>query len=402
MVRLAEALAVLKPEYRVPSMDEVRAVPPNGLRVASTFSGCGGSSLGFRMAGFTVLYANEFIEAARESYRANASETTFIDSRDIRTVSGSSLRELAGLGDDELDVLEGSPPCASFSTAGKRHRLWGEVKSYSDTRQRADDLFFEYARLVGEVRPRAFVAENVSGLAEGVAKGYFIEILAALRKQGYRVGVRKLDAQWLGVPQRRKRLIFIGFREDLGLDPADAFPAPLAYRYSLRDAVPWIEAVEGATGYDKHAYRSSDLPAETVLAGRPVRVIASDLVETGVPLGDSPVGREWAKLLPGETSKKYLNLVKADANRPSPTVTALGGRSGGTASVAHPTEPRKYSIPELRLISGFPADFELSGTYAQQWERIGRAVPPPMMAAVARGVADVLLRRDLLEKEEKE
>jgi DNA (cytosine-5)-methyltransferase 1 len=82
------------------------------------------------------------------------------------------------------------------------------------------------------------VAENVSGLVKGVAKGYFLEILAKLKACGYRVGCKVLDAQWLGVPQARQRTIFVGVREDLGKEPV--FPKPLAYRYSLREALPWI------------------------------------------------------------------------------------------------------------------------------------------------------------------
>lgn len=108
-----------KPPYRVPLMDEINALPWNGLNVVSTFSGCGGSCLGFKMAGYRVLWANEFIPAAQETYRANH-PTTYLSTQDIRTVKASDIR--AVIGDIEIDVLEGSPPCASFSTAGKREK----------------------------------------------------------------------------------------------------------------------------------------------------------------------------------------------------------------------------------------------------------------------------------------
>src|SRR5207249_1070705 len=150
---------------------------------------------------------------------------------------------LAALGKKagEIDVLEGSPPCASFSTAGKREKGWGKIKAYSDTRQRTDDLFFEFARLLEGLQPRVFVAENVSGLVKGTAKGFFLRILAALKACGYSVRARVLDAQWLGVPQARQRLIFIGVRADLGTEPI--FPKPLPYRYSVREALPQLGAV---------------------------------------------------------------------------------------------------------------------------------------------------------------
>ena len=124
--------------------------------------------------------------------------------------------------------------------------------------------------LVKALQPRVFVAENVSGLVKGAGKGYFLDILAALKAAGYRVRSQLLDAQWLGVPQARQRLIFIGTRLDLAIDPA--FPTPRSYRYSVRDALPWIGAVERANGFNGHAMRISGTPAATVQASRAVRV----------------------------------------------------------------------------------------------------------------------------------
>jgi DNA (cytosine-5)-methyltransferase 1 len=129
-----------KPPYRVPTMPEIAAVPRNGFSVVSTFSGCGGSCLGFRMAGFETVWANEFIPAAQATYRANH-PTTLLNTRDIRQVSPQSILKAIGKKKGEIDVLEGSPPCASFSTAGRRQANWGKVTKYSDTKQRVDDLF---------------------------------------------------------------------------------------------------------------------------------------------------------------------------------------------------------------------------------------------------------------------
>jgi DNA (cytosine-5)-methyltransferase 1 len=454
-----------KPAYRVPSMREVEALPWNGLKVVSTFSGCGGSCLGFRMAGYRVLWSSEFVESARETYRANH-PSAVLDDRDIREVQPEDILRATGLAVGELDVFEGSPPCASFSTAGKREKLWGKAKEYSDgKKQRTDDLFAEYLRLLAGLRPRAFVAENVAGMVIGTAKGHFLEALAAMRALGYRVGARLLDAQWLGVPQARRRVIFVGVREDLGAEPP--FPRPLPYRYSLRDALPWLGGGAGRVVHDTSGLWGSgdvtDRPAPTVTVGvnavnanhfkvyapespvqftggfskgRPVglddpapTVMAHGIGGSGdtqcllrVPLPDGSgerdrddtryrprrpleptaeelaeadfsryaIGREWEKLQPGEGSDKYLNLARAHPDRPSPTVTAQAGNVGA-AGVAHPSEPRKFTIGELRRVCGFPDDFVLRGTYAQQWERLGRAVPPPLMAAVARELAAVLL-----------
>lgn len=353
---------VSKPPYRVPTMGEVADLEPNGFKVVSTFSGAGGSCLGFRMAGYEVLWASEFVPAAREVYRLNHPDS-HLDERDIREVKARDVLRQLGLKEGELDVLEGSPPCASFSMAGKREGGWGEVKQYSDTEQRVDDLFFEYARLLKGLRPKVFVAENVRGLTVGKAKGYFIEILEALEACGYVVEAQVLDAQWFGVPQRRQRVIFQGVRKDLGLVPC--FPTPLPYRYSLREVL-------GVTLATK--FTQSELVAVTDIQAY-------------------AIGREARKLKPGEQSEKYLNLIRAHEDEPCPTVTQLGGSNPGVASVIHPNGTRKFMIDELKAICAFPPDFELTGSFGQQWERLGRAVPPLMMRAVAESVRDGVLRK---------
>lgn len=335
-------------------MAEIEAVPWNGLTVASTFSGCGGSCLGYRMAGYRVVWANEFIPAAQDAYRANHRPTR-LNTKDIRDIRADDIRAESGVVD--IDVLDGSPPCSSFSTAGKRDKGWGKKKLYSDgVKQRTDDLFFEYARILRELKPRAFIAENVIGLVKGVAVGYFRLILRELRGCGYKVVARILDASWLGVPQARKRLIFVGVRDDIGREPTH--PRPLPYQYTLGEAL---------------------------------RLTNGMCVEKESSISHYALGREWEKLSIGEKSKKYFNLVRPKLDRPCPTI--LAGQSVSTASVAHPIECRKFSIFELKAISGFPLDFILPGSFVQNTERIGRAVPPPMMMRVAATVAKLLGER---------
>lgn len=380
------------PPYRVPSMEEIRAIPWNGLTAISTFSGCGGSSLGYRMAGYRLAWANEFIDAARDSYNANKSPETILDSRDIRAIRPDDILSAIGIKAGKLDLMDGSPPCASFSTAGKREDGWGKVKAYSDKAQRTDDLFHEFARLLKGIQPKVFVAENVSGLIKGTAKGYFLEILAALKACGYRVDAKLLDAQWLGVPQARQRLIFVGVRKDLGLAPA--FPKPLAYRYSVREALPWITRVEGGNKapFDSKG-KAYDLnrPSPAILGGDTLGLAPFQFaVEAETDISRYAIGSEWDKLKPGEASSRYFSLVKPDINDPSPAITTPAG-GGYAAGVCHPTEKRKFSIAELRRICAFPDDFILTGSYAQQWERLGRAVPPLMMRAIATAIRDNIL-----------
>jgi DNA (cytosine-5)-methyltransferase 1 len=383
---------MIKPPYRVPLMAEVEAIPWNGFTVVSTFSGCGGSCLGYRMAGFRVIWANEFIPAAQETYRANHLET-ILDTRDIRKIQPREILDAIGMGPGGIDLLDGSPPCASFSTAGKRNAVWGRVKAYSDSRQRTDDLFFEFARLLDGLQPRTFVAENVSGLVKGVSKGYFLEILKSLKGCGYRVEAKVLDAQWLGVPQMRQRLIFVGVRPDLGVAPA--FPKPLPYRYCVRDALPWISKLESFPYEGGESFKIKDgekKPAPTVPSGPYNASYVRHEVEAETDISRFAINAEWDRLRPGKGSEKYFNLVKPHLDRPCPTATAVGGQSG-SASITHPTQRRKFSISELKRICAFPDDFKLTGTYAQQWERLGRAVPPLMMRAIAEALRDGVLSK---------
>jgi DNA (cytosine-5)-methyltransferase 1 len=330
--------ATAKPSYRVPSMQEIAALPKNGLNVVSTFSGCGGSCLGFEMAGYTIRFASEFIPAAAETYRLNHPRVP-IDTGDIRALDAQTILETIGMQRGEVDVLEGSPPCASFSTAGAVDSNWQQVKQYSDTQQRTDDLFFEFVRILDGIQPKVFVAENVAGLVKGTAKGYFLQILAAMKASRYRVGCQLLDAQYLGIPQRRLRTIFIGVRDDLGIEPA--FPKPLAYRYSVRDALPSIihdQSVECQDGAFPRTYISANRPSPTIVASRATQL-----------------------------------LIRNTAN----------ARSDQTG-----IERRRIEIADLKRLCSFPDDFVLTGGFGRQWERLGRAVPPLMMRAVAETLRD--------------
>jgi DNA (cytosine-5)-methyltransferase 1 len=383
-------MTIRKPEYRVPLMAELADVEPNGYRVISTFTGAGGSCLGFRMAGFTPVWASEFVPAARETYIANGDSSTIVDDRDIRDVGVDQLLAELGLEVGEIDVLEGSPPCAPFSTAGKRSKHWGEVRKYSDVYQRVDDLFDEYIRLLDGLRPKVFIAENVAGMVRGVAVGYFQNIYKRMEACGYRVQAAVLDAQWLGVPQSRKRVIFMGVREDLGLDPV--FPTPRTYRYSVRDAIPWI------TGVQRHFHNrevwtaAADAPAPTVLAEgatisptgthssgalietqpEPARAVRTRFPDTsgravGLHAGrgrirsiDEPsstvlaegnpgtrseltfavepeatikgaIATEYDHITPGRYSPKYKQLIRAHPDKASPTISASHGMNNSIA-----------------------------------------------------------------------
>jgi DNA (cytosine-5)-methyltransferase 1 len=389
------------------TMADVEARTKNGLVAVGSFSGCGGSSLGLRLAGWSVPYAIEFIPEAAKTYQANA-PTTFVDTRDIRKVDPEDVLRRLGLERGDLDLFEGSPPCASFSSAGKREKGWGEEKSYSDgEKQRTDDLFFEWMRILDGLYPRAFLAENVPGMMMGRAlEEYTHKIIAELSELGYHVRAKVLNACWYGTPQLRERLIFVGLRRDVADYPFD-FPAPTVDPpYTLRDALATVGELDpadvAAASMEKYAVgrawkKITDARAE----GREVRFETLPCERCGEPLvartheilkttGNGVVTKATcADGAPAEIAKEYFMLVVPELDRPCPTVTATSAQTGA-ASVCHPTECRKFVQAELRAICGFPTDFALTGTREQQVERMGRAVPPPMYEVVGRAIAERL------------
>lgn len=216
--------------FALPTMEDVRSTPWNGLRAASLFAGAGGSSLGYRMAGWRVVYANEIDDHACATYDRNRADYTVLDRRDIRAVTGEDiLAAVRADGGEELDLLDGSPPCQDFSMAGRRD-MAGENAQ----------LYYQAVRLVGEVRPRVFSFENVKGMGQGRAVGHMIRVVDALKEHGYRVRRHVLDFSRLGVPQKRERLLVVGFREDTGIDPRLGFPSVRRRQTTVNDALPHV------------------------------------------------------------------------------------------------------------------------------------------------------------------
>lgn len=346
-------------KYWLPCVATIRDLPKSGLKAATLFSGCGGTDLGLEMAGFETIWANEFVKEAAETYAANFPGVP-IDGRDIRMVDASDVPIAPG----ELDLLAGSPPCASFSETARREKGlekgWGQEKAYGrgGHRQRTDDLFPEFIRILRELRPKAFMAENVEGLTRGKSKGFFVEFLRGMREAGYRVAASVIDGQWLGLPQVRERVAFVGFRDDLGLVPV--FPKPLDRRWTVAEALDHPSCpgeIEPETAIEKYA-----------------------------------IGREAKRLVPGRRSDKFMNLRILLADQPARTVLASSGHPGA-AGPLHPNGLRKPTIAELKRLCGFPEDFVLTGTYEQKWERLGRSFPPPMAFAVAREIGNALASR---------
>ena len=182
-------------------------------KVFSCFACGGGSTMGYKLAGFDVIGHNDIDAKMIEVYKANhnpkfsfhESITTFAKRKDLP-------KELY-----ELDILDGSPPCSSFSMAGNREKDWGKEKKFREGQefQVLDTLFFDFIDLAKELQPKVVVAENVKGLLMGEAKQYVYKIYKEFEKAGYYLQHFLLDASKMGVPQRRERVFFIALRKDI-------------------------------------------------------------------------------------------------------------------------------------------------------------------------------------------
>ncbi len=316
---------------------------PNAPTVISTFAGCGGSSLGYSMAGFRELLANEWDDNAVATFKLNFPDVPVIQG-DIAKLTVEQVLEITGLQPGELDVFDGSPPCQGFSTAGKR--------IIDDPR---NQLFREYVRLLRGLQPKVFVMENVSGMVKGKMKLIFADILRELKASGYKVSARLLNAMYFNVPQSRQRLIFIGVREDLGIEPSH--PKAENKPFTVRDAF-------------------SNVNNSLMLQPNQNYV---DLMNQLKP------GNNLSKIKKGS----FFSYIKAPVDKPSMTITK--SVCYGKISMWHYAESRNISIEEAKRLGSYPDDFEFVGNYETQWARIGNSVPPLFMRSIARHIRSEIL-----------
>jgi DNA (cytosine-5)-methyltransferase 1 len=193
----------------------------NGLKVFGTFICGGGSTMGYKLAGFEHLGGVEIDPPIADVYKTNH-KPKYLFVEDIRDFANR-----LDFPEDlyNLDILDGSPPCSSFSMAGNREKDWGKTKVFREgqAEQRLDDLFFDYIRLAKKLQPKVVIAENVKGLIQGNAKAYVHKIKKEFEAAGYKVQLFLLNAASMGVPQKRERVFFICQRNNLNFKPLNLF-----------------------------------------------------------------------------------------------------------------------------------------------------------------------------------
>ena len=325
---------------------------PTRGKVFSTFACGGGSSMGYKRAGYEVVGCVEIDPAINRIYCAN------LHPRHNYLMDLRAFNELKELPDElyRLDILDGSPPCSTFSMCGKREAGWGVEKQFREgqAKQTLDDLFFVYLETVERLKPKVCVAENVTGLVKGNAKGYVNEIAARFRELGYAVQLFLLNAAFMEVPQRRERVFFVANR--------CGFP-------NLRL---------------KFGYR-------------PVRfgeIKSPQGDEIGGDVGEvNSLRRLLAKAKPGD--KKLADIAQRERGKNigfttpliwdgdvSPTVTAGG-------EIVRMPEARFCTMADYTAMGAFPQDyaFDLDGNDKKARSMckymVGMSVPPSMTAHIA-------------------
>ena len=190
----------------------------NGLKVFSTFACGGGSTMGYKLAGFDVIGCLEIDKRMNEIYLANNDPkyNYVMDIRDFNNIPNEKLpKELLN-----LDILDGSPPCTTFSMSGLREKTWGKKKKFREGQieQTLDDLSFVFIETVNKLKPKFVVMENVEGLTKGNAWKYVQEIYKNFLRIGYKVKHWLLKGEQMGIPQKRHRVFFIATRLDINLN----------------------------------------------------------------------------------------------------------------------------------------------------------------------------------------
>lgn len=345
--------------YDVMSVKEIKEITPKDINIISLFAGGGGSSTGYRMAGGKVLLVNEFVDIAADTYQSNWANAIVIRD-DIRALNPIDVLGEINKKPYELDILDGSPPCCAFSVAGKKEKGWGDaVKSYSDKKQsNIEDLFYEYIRFVDMMKPKVFIAENVKGLIMKTSKGYFNDILRKLKSTGYYVEVRLINSKYLGVPQNRERIFFVGIRNDLMKEKykGNLHPRPKTNLVSLQEAFSTLV-------YDENE-------VEMLKESMKKYAIYPNLV----------------KLEIGKYDYKYKLMKKSDPLKQANTLTASNDIGG--SCIKH-WDNRAFTIGELKRIMSVPDDYILLGNYAKQAERLGRMVTPLVSKAILENLINI-------------
>ena len=326
--------------------------------VISLFTGAGGLDLGFEKAGFSVVWANELDKDIWETFEKNHPHTKLCR-KSICDVAESEIPDCIG--------IIGGPPCQSWSEGGAKRGL-------GDERGR---LFFEYIRVLRAKKPFFFLAENVSGMLTERHKDELANIKEAFTNAGYRLSVTLVNAHHYGVPQDRERVLFVGYRNDLGKVFKMPEPIPVAQRKTLRDAIGDLASV-------KPGSRKAGLvsPPENLTVANHEYMIGGF---SSMFMSRNRV-RSWDE-------PAFTVQAGARQSQLHPSAPKMEKAEDGKFSFAkgHETEYRRLSVREAARIQTFPDDFIFYyRDIADGYKMIGNAVPVELARVVAVQIASDL------------
>lgn len=364
----------------------------------SLFSGLGGIDIGLHRAGVETLVTVDSDEYAADTLRANSSAyaqgiygknapfSWEVVEEDIHDLSVDEL--LTAAGTDNIDLVVGGPPCQTFSRSNEGSR--------EGTDAARGMLFQEFVRILERVQPRAFVFENVRGLASANDGQDFATVKRAFSEIGYTVNDDVLNAAGFGVPQTRKRLFIVGIRD--GAKPYFPDPTHVDAENTLTGKPSWVTAAEALSEFDADADVAGQSGYENAVGGSYGHLL-SDIPPGGNYQHFSerkydPEAGEYVERDDDEMdakvfdwrSRHYNYLLKQDPDRPTWTLQAAPGTYVGPFH----WRSRRYSFLEQMRLMDLPVDYEIRGPPREIQRQIGNAVPPGLAAAVAGAVVDQL------------
>ena len=318
------------------------------LKYIDLFSGAGGFSLGFDNKGFQNVFSIDIEPRFCETYKHNFSNHQLIE-KDICELSDSKIKYLKEF--DEIDVVIGGPPCQGFSIAGNIGR-----KFVDDPRNR---LFKEFVRVVKVIKPKFFVMENVARLFTHNKGETRNEIIQDFEKLGYNVDCKILNSADYGVPQVRKRVIFIGTSTNQKIEFP---PKELGNYISVKEALSKYPKLESG--------EESSIPNHIAMSHSEQMLNKMSYVSDGGDRNEIPV-----KIRP--TSGDVRKYIKYASDKPSVCVT------GDMRKIFHYEQNRALTVRELAKLQSFPDDFVFKGNRISQQQQVGNSVPPKMAEAIA-------------------
>ncbi len=320
-------------------------------KVFSCFACGGGSSFGYKLAGFDVLGCNEIDPKMIEAYKVNHNPKYAF----LEPIQTFKLRDDLPTELYKLDILDGSPPCSSFSMAGNREKDWGKDKKFREgqAEQVLDTLFFDFIDLAKKLQPKVVVAENVKGLLLGNAKEYVRQIYRDFDLAGYYCQHWLLDASKMGVPQRRERVFFIALRKDLA--------KPFLYQQDMFTIVPKLSL----------AFEEKEIPFSEIEDNTDVNI--KDNTEISKYYDLVGFGDSFSTKHP---KGNFFGDYKAHPNEPLHTICADPNHGAW-----HPTVKRLINYKEAILGGSYPIDYNFTSCNPKYL--IGMSVPPIMTAQIA-------------------